>query len=62
MSGAVVACPKCDTRLSFSRSATALIDSCGFESYSLECKGCGTLLGGIIDPNGDQLLVSEIKG
>ena len=31
------------------------MDSCGFESYSLECEQCGAQLVGIIDPMDDQL-------
>ncbi len=59
---AVIVCPKCDAQFAFCRSPTPRIDSCGFESYSLECKECGALLAGIIDPNGEKLLVSELEG
>ena len=34
------------------------MDSCGFESYELECRRCGASLGGIIDPYDDELLLS----
>ena len=58
----VVACPKCDARLTFCRSQISQIDSCGFESYSLECKGCGARLVGIVDPSDERLLLSEFEG
>ncbi len=45
----------------FDRSRTPRIDSCGFESYSLECVECGGLLGGIIDPYDETLLLSELE-
>ncbi len=57
----VIACPKCDTRFTFSRSPTPEIDSYGFESYSLECNECGAKLAGIIDPNEEELLLSELE-
>jgi len=56
----VIECPKCEARLMFYRSSTPRIDSSGFESYSLECKECGTRLGGIIDPYDEKLLLSEL--
>jgi hypothetical protein len=37
------------------------MDSCGFESYSLECDQCGAQLVGVIDPLDDQLLLSELE-
>ncbi len=52
-------CPKCDVRLDFRRSANPDIDSCGFESYRLDCPECGAALAGIIDPADDALLLSE---
>ena len=55
----VIACPKCNARLPFSRSHTPRIDACGFENYSFECKKCGAALGGIVDPDGETLLISE---
>jgi hypothetical protein len=62
LSGAeLVECPKCAARLTFQRLPVPLIDSCGFESYSLECDRCGAQLVGIIDPLDDQLLVSELE-
>ena len=59
ISGAeLVGCPKCAARLSFQRSASPVIDACGFESYSLECADCGSRLIGIIDPSDDSLLLA----
>jgi hypothetical protein len=52
-------CPKCRARLNFVRSAHPDIDSCGFESYRLDCQECGATLAGIIDPVDNALLVSE---
>jgi len=57
--GDVPQCPKCHTRLNFRRSANPDIDSCGFESYRLDCPECGAALAGIIDPADDALLLSE---
>jgi hypothetical protein len=54
-----IACPACDARFTFCRNPTPQIDSCGFESYSLECKECKARLAGIIDPNGQELLLSK---
>ena len=51
-----VACPKCDASLMFYRSDKPHIDECGFESYSLKCRACGSMLVGIIDPADDTLL------
>jgi RNase P subunit RPR2 len=53
-------CPRCDATLIFLRSAKPHFDSCGFESYSLECKECGAHLAGIIDPCDDELLLTEM--
>jgi hypothetical protein len=52
-----VACPKCDASLKFYRSDKPHIDECGFESYSLRCRACGSMLVGIIDPADDKLLL-----
>jgi hypothetical protein len=52
-----VACPKCDASLKFYRSNNSHIDE-GFESYSFKCSACGSMLGGIIDPADDMLLVT----
>ena len=53
-----VACPKCDASLKFYRSDKPHIDECGFESYSLKCRACGSMLVGIIDPADDKLLLT----
>ena len=53
-----VACPKCDASLVFYRSDDPHIDECGFESYSLKCRACGSALVGIIDPADDALLLT----
>jgi len=58
----LIGCPKCSARLRFQRSSFPLMDSCGFESYSLECDQCGAQLVGVIDPLDDQLLLSELEG
>jgi len=58
----VIACPECNARLQFRRSHTPEIDSCGFESYGLECKECNAKLSGIIDPNKEELLLSKLTG
>ena len=57
----LIGCPKCFAQLRFQRSSFALMDSCGFETYSLECDQCGAQLIGIIDPVDDQLLLSELE-
>jgi hypothetical protein len=53
-------CPSCGARLNLHRSHTPEIDSCGFESYRLECKECGARLAGIIDPFDDKLLLTKL--
>ena len=58
----ILECPKCKARSTFYRSRTPGIDSSGFESYSLECKECGTRLASIIDPYDEKLLLSELEG
>jgi len=58
----LIGCPKCSARLRFQRSSFPLMDSCGFESYSLKCHQCGAQLVGVIDPLDDQLLLSELEG
>jgi hypothetical protein len=45
----------------FYRSRTPRIDSSGFESYTLECKECGTRLAGIVDPCDEKLMLSELE-
>jgi hypothetical protein len=57
----VATCPKCKTSSKLCRLTDAQIDSCGFESYSLHCGGCDTLLAGIVDPWDDELLVSLLE-
>jgi hypothetical protein len=52
-------CPTCHAGLSFRRSRTPNIDTCGFESYRLDCPECGAALAGIIDPADGALLLSE---
>jgi hypothetical protein len=56
----LVACPKCNARLAFTRSDAADIDECGFEIYRLACHECGAPLAGVVDPADDTLLLSEI--
>ncbi len=53
-------CPRCDAALMFLRSAKPRFDSCGFESYSLDCRACGAELAGIVDPSDDALLLTEL--
>jgi hypothetical protein len=55
----VIKCPKCEARLTFQRTLAPSMDSCGFESYSLECGACGVVFAGIIDPYDEALLLSE---
>jgi len=57
----LVGCPKCAARLRFQRNSFPLMDSCGFESYSLGCDECGAQLVGIIDPADDQLVLAELE-
>jgi predicted RNA-binding Zn-ribbon protein involved in translation (DUF1610 family) len=52
------ACPNCGASLVIYRSDSPQIDECGFESYSLDCRACGSALVGIIDPLDDQLLLT----
>ena len=59
---AVIAiCPNCKTGSKFFRTTYRQIDSCGFESYSFQCKQCKSSLAGIIDPLNDELLVSLLE-
>jgi RNase P subunit RPR2 len=53
-----VACPGCAASLVVYRSNNPQIDECGFESYSLTCRACGSALVGIIDPLDDTLLLT----
>jgi hypothetical protein len=54
----LIKCPKCQARLTFHRALIPLMDSCGFESYSLECGACAVVFAGIIDPYDEALLLS----
>ena len=56
-----ITCPECDAHFAFCRSAAARIDSCGFESYSLDCKECKAKLAGIVDPKQEELLLSKLE-
>jgi len=56
-----IVCPKCEARLVFVRTLTPRFDSCGFESYRLECDECGSSLAGIIDPYDETLLLSQLE-
>jgi uncharacterized Zn finger protein len=58
----LVACPNCNAQLEFCRSDAPHIDDSGFESYGLECKECGAVLAGIIDPYDDALLLAQVAG
>jgi hypothetical protein len=53
-----VACPNCTAALVIQRSDRPQIDECGFESYSLSCRACGSALVGIVDPLDDKLLLT----
>lgn len=53
-----VACPGCAASLMVYRSDNPQIDECGFESYSLTCRACGSALVGIVDPLDDKLLLT----
>jgi hypothetical protein len=55
-----VACPKCQAWIRFYRSEMPHIDECGFESYSLKCRVCGSALVGIIDPADDKILLTVV--
>jgi C4-type Zn-finger protein len=52
-----VVCPQCHASLTLYRSDTPHIDECGFESYTLKCGACGSVLVGVIDPIDDKLLL-----
>jgi hypothetical protein len=52
------ACPGCAGALIIQRSDRPQIDECGFESYSLQCGACGSVLVGIVDPLDDRLLLT----
>jgi C4-type Zn-finger protein len=61
-SAQAAACPICNASLTFFRTSVPHIDECGFESYGLECKECGTPLAGIIDPADETVLLSAATG
>jgi len=42
--------PNCSAAVPFRRSLDPVIDSCGFETYTLVCPACGHSFSGIIDP------------
>jgi transcription elongation factor Elf1 len=49
-------CPRCGAEVQFRRSPDPVIDSCGFETYTLVCAACGQTFSGIIDPGDDEFL------
>jgi hypothetical protein len=53
----VVECPRCAKPLVFCRASTLNVDSCGFESYRLDCPECDAKLAGIVDPFDEALMV-----
>ena len=57
----IAICPNCKTGSKFFRTTNPQIDSCGFESYSFQCKRCKSSLAGIIDPMNEELLVSLLE-
>ena len=59
--GIAVTCPKCEACSTVLRSTKPKIDACGFERYLLRCRGCASLLGGIIDPSDGALVVSLLE-
>jgi len=56
-----VACPGCSASLVIHRSNNPQIDECGFESYSLTCRACGSALACIVDPLDDKLLLTIVS-
>lgn len=54
----IASCPKCRARLTGFRNCPALIDSCGFETYNIQCNKCEARLVGIVDPLDEKLLVT----
>jgi hypothetical protein len=55
----LIACPVCGAGIAFARSPVPHMDECGFESYRFECKDCGAVLAGIVDPADEALLLTE---
>jgi hypothetical protein len=56
-----VPCPHCATDITVVRSLHPEIDSIGFESYLVRCGCCESVLGGIVDPIDDTLLVAALE-
>lgn len=54
-----IACPVCGAEIAFDRSPIPPMDECGFESYRFECRECGAVIAGIVDPADDALLLTE---
>ena len=57
----LIECPRCAIRFTFRREPVPPIDSCGFESYNLNCEQCGAELIGVIDPFDNELLIEELR-
>ena len=57
----IAICPNCKSGSKLFRATVPQIDSCGFESYSFQCKRCKSSLAGIIDPMNEELLVSLLE-
>jgi hypothetical protein len=53
-------CPKCRANVPFRRSLDPVIDSCGFETYTLVCPACGQSVSGIINPTDDTFLAAQV--
>ena len=58
---AVAECPICTAKVPFHRSVDPVIDSCGFETYTLVCPACGQSFSGIIDPADDAFLAHDVQ-
>jgi len=57
----VAECPNCSAAVPFRRSLDPVIDSCGFEAYTLVCPACGHSFSGIIDPADDAFLPHDVR-
>jgi hypothetical protein len=55
-----VNCPTCKVCMLFLRGRDPLFDECGFESYRLNCDGCGARFCVTVDPSDQALLLSQI--
>jgi hypothetical protein len=53
-------CAKCHSPILFSGQKWRL-DECGFKTYSMKCKCCGTSLSVLVDPFDGMPLVSEVN-